>query len=161
MDVDAGFFSRKQGLSGRHRDEVELALDLGVAPRRLAGWEPSTVFDIDWAGDRPVRLVAHRESEFDQEQVDLLLAVRALRSEVGPHGQPLAEATDPANAPFTRRKDPGGSHYSASIVATDHAQLAMKVAQDLYYADGAHEESRDADVWVVELKPDPVLKPRG
>ena len=41
--------------------------------------------------------VVHRSPVFTREDVALLLARRRLNAEMGPHGIPRAEATDPAN----------------------------------------------------------------
>jgi hypothetical protein len=160
--VGAGrrFFARKASLVGRHRDRVALALTLGVAPKRLAGWEPVEVTDYiyDDTG-RVVQTVTSREAEFDEEQVDLLLAVKQLRDDVGPHGQPMTEAIDPQGAPSVRGKKPGGYHYRASVVGTDWAADALREAQEARYADKAAAGGRDTDIWVVEKLPDR-LRPR-
>jgi len=72
---------------------------LGVAPRRLWGWEPREVaeFEYDDAG-RVKRSVTTREPEFDLWQVALLTGSHEIESAPrGPHGVLMSEATDPAN----------------------------------------------------------------
>ena len=72
---------------------------MGVAPRRLWGWEPveETAFEYDSEG-RLVRTVTLRESEFTPEQVDLLLAAHLIDIEPRDElGIPISQALDPAN----------------------------------------------------------------
>jgi hypothetical protein len=106
-----------------------------------------------------VRVVTTREAEFDEEQVDLLLAVQELNADRGPHGQPMSEATDPQGAPGVRGKKPGGWHYRAKTVATDYAAAALREAQDARYADEAAQVHRETDIWVVEKVPDRLRPP--
>lgn len=114
--------------------------------------------EIEWDDHgRPARVVTRREPEFDDEQVDLLLAGRQLAAEVGPHGQPMVRATDPAGQPFNRRKPPGGFHWSARLAATDWAQAALDEAQREHYKDESRQATRSADIWIVEEKPDPTI----
>lgn len=106
-----------------------------------------------------MRAVTSREAEFDEEQVDLLLAMQQLRDDIGPHGQPMTEAIDPQGAPGVRGKQPGGYHYRARVVGTDWAAAALREAQDARYADKAAAEGRDTDLWVVEKLPDRLRPP--
>lgn len=71
--------------------------------RRLSGWEPSEItrFEYDDAG-RMVAAVTTREPEFAPDDVAVLLASRQKEREVGPHGIPMAVATDPAMKPKIR-----------------------------------------------------------
>ena len=63
----------------------------------MTGWEPAEVTTHEYDGDRLVRSVTVRESEWSREQVVLLLAWQRAQDELGPHGFPMSEATDPAN----------------------------------------------------------------
>lgn len=108
---------------------MELALALGTSPKRLTGWEPATVVRVlehDEEG-RPAAYRIEREPEWDEEQVDLLLAADELAGEVGAHGIPMDEAT----SPFADPNDPfHGWHYEAALPRIDHAQRALNTAMD-------------------------------
>jgi hypothetical protein len=76
--------------------------------------------------------VTTREPEFDREQVDLLLAHRAIEADRGPHGFPMADATskdaDPANPNAKFR-------FAASDLPTvDYVAKALGDAEDAYKA---------------------------
>lgn len=71
------------------------------------------VSETDESG-RTVQRV-HRESEFDQEQYDMLAALEEYEAGLGPHGLPLEETTsidaDPAN--------PNGKYFYEGRVRRD------------------------------------------
>lgn len=113
--------------------------------------------EIEWVDGRPARIVTRREAEFDEEQVDLLLAVQQIERETGPHGIPMAKATDVAMRPWSKSKEPGGAHFTARRLATDWAQAALDSAKDAFYTSPEAEATRAADIWVVDERPDPVL----
>lgn len=74
---------------------------MGVSPRRLSGWEPSEFTRYEYDGDgRLVGSVTEREPEWCRADVEALIAYIEM-GRVGPHGQPMSEATsrlaDPAN----------------------------------------------------------------
>lgn len=87
-----------------------------------------------------------RDSEWDDEQIALLLASGDMRAEIGPHGQPMDEAMSPLADPWKRA--PGGWRY-VPRVRTDFAQRAIAAAQaerQKKYPDA----DLSADVWTVE-----------
>jgi len=105
---------------------------VGRAPRVLQGWEPEEVTAYEYDSDgRLVRSVTTRESEFDDEQRTLLLAIIDFESGIGAHGHPYAEAmsdeADPTNY---------GGHWRYEGVGpfTDHAEKAKADAIDTYKA---------------------------
>lgn len=103
---------------------------MGVAPRRLWGWEPREFTDYHYDGGRLVGSTVTREPEFTREQVELLLAFERAEDDRGPHGQPMSEATAQA-ADLDR---PGGWHYRGNKAPRiDHAAKAVGVAQEAYY----------------------------
>lgn len=69
---------------------------MGVAPRRLWGWEPETRLVPEGDGFR-----VEREPEFDKEQYELLAALVEYEQSVDEFGFPLEESTsvkaDPLN----------------------------------------------------------------
>jgi hypothetical protein len=64
------------------------------------------------------------EPEWDDDQAALLIAARAQLEDVGPHGIPMSEATDPLADPNDRLH---GWHYEARF-RVDHAQRALSQA---------------------------------
>jgi len=98
----------------------------------LWGWEPRELAEYHYDDDgRVTGVTTHREPEFDTEQVTLLIAHMRARADIGPHGQPMTEATDPAANPAAE----GGWHYEAAENGvTDYAQLALNEASDAYFA---------------------------
>lgn len=104
---------------------MELALSLGISPKRITGWEPEQVMTLERSEDgRIERIRVQTEAEWDEEQVDLLLAAASLRGEIGPHGIPMDEATSPFADPNDRNH---GWHYVARF-RIDHAQRAANLA---------------------------------
>lgn len=84
-----------------------------------------TVLERDSRG-RPARFHIEEEVEWDQEQLDLMLALDGIDPELGPHGVPMDEATSPLADVNDRFR---GWHY-VPHVRTDHAQKALNAAQD-------------------------------
>lgn len=86
-----------------------------------------------------------RDSEWDDEQIALLIAARGLKHETGPHGHPMDEALSPLADP--NRRLPGGWHYEAHR-RIDRAQQAVAAAQaDL--AKRYPDADFSADIWTV------------
>jgi len=102
-----------------------------VAPKRLWGWEPREFAEYEYDESGRVRgVVTYREPEFDRAQVDLLLAHQRHRNDIGPHGQPMSEATDPQANPAVE----GGWHYEATANGVmDYAELSIAEARDAYF----------------------------
>jgi hypothetical protein len=126
---------RAKSLSGRFRQQVELALDLGLSARRLAGWEPAVTVRAIYEDTDPTRLTGFdvdREPEWSDDDVALALALAELRAEeaaeaadIGPHGRPMREATSALADPALRRR---GWHYETRV-RIDHAQRALNTAR--------------------------------
>ncbi|MFI6819718.1 hypothetical protein ACIBJE_02050 [Micromonospora sp. NPDC050187] len=75
------------------RQRIRLARTLGVSPRRLEGWEPSTIHEYDDAG-RLIRSTP--ETEWTAEQVGWLAALEEYEAGLCKQcGQPLSETTKP------------------------------------------------------------------
>lgn len=86
-----------------------------------------------------------REPEFDARQVALLQAVAFMDADVGPHGQPMSEASD-SRADAARK---GGWHYEANALPrTDHAAKELASKQKAYY-DKWPDADKSAHLWQV------------
>lgn len=106
----------------------------------MQGWEPAEVTTFEYDGDRLVRSVTVREPEWSMYDVAVLLASR--RRAVGPHGIPVAEATDPAN-----REAFAG--YEMPVV--DYATKALEDARDRYYK-AWPDANRNGHMWGVRRR---------
>jgi hypothetical protein len=113
-----------------------------VSLRRLSGWEPAEVTTFEYDGDRLVRSVTVREGEFDADEVAVLLASRRVEQDMGSHGVPMSEATDPENA---------GKFVINDRPRVDYVRLAIQAKQDAYYGQypSAKDEQR-AHIWYVK-----------
>jgi len=87
------------------------------------------------------------ESEWSPADVALLIASRQKEREIGSHGFPMSEATDPANQwAFEGQKAP----------LTDWAEKARADAQDEYYKKWDKKDApvnRNGHIWNVSKKP--------
>ena len=111
---------------------------MGVAPRRLWGWVPES-----------------DESEWNQEQVDWLLALAQLRSEYGEYGEVLADAMNDGADPQVLSS---GYQYVPIGPKTNWAVKAVADAQDAFYKD--NDINRNGHVWTVKrIDFDPNFKP--
>jgi hypothetical protein len=90
-----------------------------------------------------VREVTVTEPEFDAEQVSWLLASESLEADIGPHGQPMSEATDPANQ---------WAYRSDDVPVIDYAEKARMVAADKYHAQYP-DAKRHGELWPVVRLP--------
>jgi hypothetical protein len=117
---------------------------MGVSPKRLTGWEPTEsqvaryADPIWWKPGTWRRLLGFeviRESEWDRESLDLVLAHLAAEAEKGPHGIPMSRAT---------RK--GAKFIAPTMPTHDLAQKALAKAQKAYY-DANPDAIRDGDLW--------------
>lgn len=97
----------------------------------MDGWEPRTVTEfVRDANGNVVQEVHHRESEFDDEQRDWLIAYARYKSELGPHGFLMSEATSPDADPS---KDGGTFKFVArEKPTTDWAKKAELDRVDAY-----------------------------
>lgn len=97
------------------RAELEAAQSLGISHRRLSGWEPATttIYEYDEQG-RMVRSVSVPESEWDDDQRALMIALQLYRDSLCPScGLPLEETRDPLHD----RDNPEATHV---YVVTGH-----------------------------------------
>lgn len=105
----------------------------------MNGWEPREVTDHVYQGGRLVRTVTRREPEFSHADKVALLALDAYEADLGPHGLPLSETTDPANQ----------RAYVAENPVMDWAARAISDAQRKYYKQFP-DESGDGHLWGVK-----------
>lgn len=99
-----------------------------MSVRELYGWTPRTFtrHTYDDVG-RPLETVSWTESRWSPAEVSLLLASR--RQNVGPHGVPMDEALDDANAGRFRVK-----------VTRDYAQMAVNKTRHEYEKNYPHDD---------------------
>lgn len=105
----------------------------------MYGWEPVETTEYIYDGDRLVRTVTRRESEWSPDQVALLIASRRAEAELGPYGIPLSRATDP-DAVFE----------ASQLPTVNKAVLAAHKAQEAYFKQyEAARDQQDALMWSV------------
>lgn len=103
---------------------------MGIAPRRLWGWEPAEFHETVRENGRIKGIRITREPEFDLEQLALSLAVERLDADLGPHGHPMSEASSSDADP----SKPGGYRYMANEAPRiDYAAQALERAQEAFY----------------------------
>lgn len=68
---------------------------MGVAPRRLNGWETTETTEHVYEDGLLVRSTTTREPEFDAEQLDLLLASAEFEASIGSNGFLRSDAMNP------------------------------------------------------------------
>jgi len=113
-----------------------------VSHRRLSGWEPAEVTTYEYDGDRLVRSVTVREGEFTPDEVALLLASRRVAADMGSHGVPMSEATDPAHR---------GKFIVNEAPRVDYARLAIAKKRDHYYAENpSAKDDSAAHIWYIK-----------
>lgn len=142
-------------MGGWRQDELELALELGVSPRRLSGWEPKEVTRYEYENGLLVGSVTEREPEFSREDVEAFIAYKeSLR--VGPHGHPMSEAVSPLGDPSNPNRE---WDWNVPLPVKDFAQDALDRAKKRY-----KDQYPDADLgalrWLVE-KRDLPARPGG
>lgn len=102
----------------------------------MQGWEPKRVTEYVYEDGQVVSSVTTTEAEWDDEQVALVIAHLELENDLGPHGQPMSEATSPLANP----KNPKGKWwYKPTGPFVDYAEKARVEARE------AHEKSLDKD----------------
>ncbi|RFA14555.1 hypothetical protein B7R21_06310 [Subtercola boreus] len=81
--------------------------------------------------------VSEREPEWDTASLNLMLAYQRILADIGTHGQPMSEATDPRSDP----NRPGGWHYEANKAPKkDFAAQSIDHAREAF-----HKKYPDAD----------------
>lgn len=131
--------------------DVRLARDLGIAPRRLWGWEPVETTRHHYEAGRLVGSTTTREPEFDAEQREWLCALAELEADTGHHGEWISEATSEYADPNNRDRH---FHYEAgaadakNLPIINHAERAVTLAQERYYKKYP-DADRAGHMWIV------------
>lgn len=106
---------------------MRLARQLGIAPRRLWGWEPKTVTKHKYKNGKLVETTSRTESEWDAESYELLAALDAIDADRhGPCGHLLSESTSMDANPDNRD---GSIRYVVDPPSRCFACEALKQAQ--------------------------------
>jgi hypothetical protein len=101
----------------------------------MVWWKP-------WTWSRVVGITVTHEAEFSVTDRALLSAHKQLVADIGPHGIPMSEATDPANQfEFMVPEAP----------TTDWAAKALLDGQDAYYTK-YKTASRHGHIWRVKRR---------
>lgn len=110
------------------------------------GWRPEARTEYRYEGDRIVSAVTVTDPEWDQLQVDYLLALELYEADLGPHGFHMAEATsrdaDPAN------RDRKYRFVASEFPTVDFAAKARDDAMDKYYKQYP-DANRNGHLWSV------------
>ncbi|GAB3656446.1 hypothetical protein [Glycomyces tarimensis] len=109
--------------SAELRAKAETARALGISIKRLDGWEPQTV---SWREKRDGRMVTitERETEWDQEQQEWMLALALAEADECPgcHGR-LSETTAPEADGVYVPAEPTRCHRCTALgIAADQAR---------------------------------------
>lgn len=83
---------------------MKIAHDLGIAPRRLWGWEPKQVTKHRYKKGRIVDSVTTTEPEWDAESVELITAFAAIEADRHTCGHLLSESSSLAANPDNRKR---------------------------------------------------------
>ena len=86
--------------------------------------------------------VVRCDPDFTREDVALLLADQALEADMGPHGIPMSEATDPANQ---------FAFEGFAAPQTDWAEKARQDAKDRFY-EKWKDANRNGHMWGVRRR---------
>ena len=120
---------------------------MGIAPRRLNGWEPTETTELVYEDGQLARLVTTREPEFDDEQRDLLLASVEFEASIGSNGFKRSDALNPEadlnNYASSLRFTAAGPFWDYAEQARLNAIDDYKTANPKANLNGAH--------WVVEM----------
>ena len=131
--------------------DVRLARDMGIAPRRLWGWEPTETTKHHYEAGRLVGSTTTREPEFDAEQHEWLCALAELEADTGQYGEWLSEATseyaDP-NSQDRRYHYVAGAADAPNLPIINFAEQAVTQAQERYYK-RYPDADRAGHVWIV------------
>ena len=108
------------------RERLELALALGVSPRRLLGWEPEKRHEhYDAAGNLTGYTLVTRDAEFEDGDLERLLALRRYQAEVCDCGIHESQTADKSNVfTFDKRTCPvckGLAQYQRILAAEDRS----------------------------------------
>ena len=92
--------------------------------------------------------ITTRESEWDSEQVDLLIAYDLYRKDFGSHGEKLSEATDPRADP--NDYSPGSWRYITHGPFLNQAEKAHADTVDAYKRTAGEGANLHGMYWTVE-----------
>lgn len=113
----------------------------------LWGWKPTETTEHEYEDGLLVRSVTTRESEWDEEQIDLLLAVDAFKADLGSHGHLMSEATNPGADP-TEYDTPYA--YVGHGPFTDWAEKARLDRIDAYKLEAGEKANLNGMYFTVE-----------
>jgi hypothetical protein len=112
----------------------------------LTGWEPREYQTHHYDdGGRLVQTITTRETEWSIDDVALLTAQMEYEADLGSHGQPMSEATDPLADPNLRGKGYQYEAFSIRDYAADELARASAALKKQYPDD----PSVDSLVWSV------------
>lgn len=124
-----------------------------MSHRRFCGWTPRTGASITRTGPwwAPWRwrfaLASAVETEWDDEQRELFLALDRWERDLGPHGHPMSEATSPDADPA----NPAGTYYYAvGLPIVDYAQQVIDDARDAYREQYKDSRIPNGLIWIAE-----------
>lgn len=134
-------------MGGWREDELELALRLGVSPRRLSGWEPREVTTHEYQDGVLVGSVTERDPEFSRTDVEALIAYLETKR-VGPHGHPMSEAVSPSGDPSNPARE---WDWHVPLPTLDFAQAELDRVKK-QYKDQYPDADTGALLWRVEKR---------
>lgn len=117
--------------------------------KRFRGWEPKTTTQNIYKNRRIVRTYSTVETEWDTEQLELMLAYDAYKRDVGQHGHLLSRSTSPDADPNNYASP---LRYVARGPFTDYAKKAEDDAIDAYRAQFSDDQKPNMNgmYWTVE-----------
>jgi hypothetical protein len=124
---------------------------MGIAPRRLWGWEPAESTTHHYEHGRLVGSTTTREPEFDPEQHEWLCALAELEADTGQYGEWISEATsadaDP-NSKDRKFRYVAGAADAPNLPIINWADHAVTMAQERYYKKYP-DANRAGHMWIV------------
>ncbi|TFD27524.1 hypothetical protein [Cryobacterium cryoconiti] len=122
---------------------------MGVAPRRLNGWEPAEVTEYEHVDGVLVRSITRCEAEFDDEQRELLLASAEFEASIDSNGHFLAETMSPEADPMNYKST---LRFTAAGPFFNYAEKARLDDVDRYRAEFPKDSPPNLNgaYWVVE-----------
>lgn len=111
------------------------------------GWKPQATTEYRYGDDgRLVSSVTVTEPEWDQLQVDYLIALELYEADIGPHGFRMSEATSKDADPSNR--DRKYRFVADEIPTVDFAAKTRDDAMDRYYKKWP-DANRNGHLWAV------------
>lgn len=131
--------------------DVRLARDMGIAPRRLWGWESVESTTHHYDAGRMVGSTTAREPEFDQQQREWLQALHELEADTGQYGEWISEAASNDADPNNRDRKfhyVAGAADAPNLPIINWAEYAVTRAQERYY-EKYPDANRAGHMWIV------------